>query len=152
MYLPIPQIAVSTTPAETGAPFAGDVAGKCKRLRPWSQIAAARSRMLLESLHRIWAQLNMFRWHRRFTADTTAKNSFETQTILVLRDDGELFVADAIDYEGKLWLVPEWIPGPELRCERPTRLICLDALQVVEADARHQADLELVPSLAKKFS
>jgi hypothetical protein len=37
----------------------------------------------------------------------------------------------------------QWIPGPELRCERPTRLICLDDLQVVEADSRHQADLEL---------
>ena len=107
--------------------------------------------MLLESFHRIWAQLNMFRWHRRFTGNTTAKNSFETQTILVLRDDGELFVADAIDYEGKLWLVPEWIPGPELRCERPTRLICLDDLQVVEADSRHQADLELVRPLPKSF-
>ena len=29
------------------------------------------------------------------------------------------------------------------------RLICLDALQVVEADARHQADLELVRPLPK---
>jgi hypothetical protein len=84
-------------------------------------------------------------------ANKTATDTFEKRTILVLRDDGELFVADAIDYEGKLWLVPEWIPGPEIRCERPTRLICLDDLQVIEADSRYQADLELVRPLPKSF-
>jgi hypothetical protein len=70
---------------------------------------------------------------------------------LVLRDDGELLLFDALEYEGGLWLALEWIPGPEVGCERPRRLISLDNLLMVNADWRHGADLELVTPLSKNF-
>jgi hypothetical protein len=71
--------------------------------------------------------------------------------MLVLRDDGRLLIIDAIEYEGRLWLAPEWIPGPDVGCERPTLLICLDKFQVINTDGRNDADLELVTPLPKNF-
>lgn len=47
---------------------------------------------------------------------------------LVPADDG-LFVYDTIEYEGKLWLVPEWIDGiPTKGYSKPARIICLTVL------------------------
>jgi hypothetical protein len=90
-------------------------------------------------------------WPHRPVQRPNVQSSLQTQKILVLRGDGELLVIDAIDYEGTFWLAPQWIPGPEVGCERPRRLICLDNLLTVKVDGRHGADLELVTPLSKKF-
>jgi hypothetical protein len=45
----------------------------------------------------------------------------KTGTILIIReDDGALLRGDTIEYEGKLWLVPEWLAGPTkgTECQR----------------------------------
>ena len=34
-------------------------------------------------------------------------------------DGGALFIGDAIEHEGKLWLVPEWLEGPTKGTECP---------------------------------
>ena len=70
---------------------------------------------------------------------------------MVLRDDGELLLFEALEYDGRFWLALEWIPGPDVGCERPRRLVSLDNLQTVNADGRHGADLEVVTPLSKSF-
>jgi hypothetical protein len=48
----------------------------------------------------------------------------------VIRDDGNL-----IDYEGKLWLVPEWLAGPTSGTRCPARIICTSSLGLTKAPA-----------------
>jgi hypothetical protein len=88
---------------------------------------------------------------RRSVQQSDAHSSLRRRKVLVLRDDGELLVIDAIEYDGKFWLAPEWIPGPEIGCEQPRLLICLDNFQVITTDGRNGAEWELVTPLAKNF-
>jgi hypothetical protein len=39
---------------------------------------------------------------------------------------GKIYQADTIEYEGKFWLVPEWIEDPDTQCSRPLRIVPLD--------------------------
>lgn len=42
--------------------------------------------------------------------------------------DGCIYKIDAISYQGKMWLVPEWLDNPLGGWRKPARLICLDVL------------------------
>jgi len=43
-------------------------------------------------------------------------------------DDGTIYKMDTIEYQGKMWLVPEWTVDRLEGLTRPTRIICLDLL------------------------
>ena len=43
-------------------------------------------------------------------------------------EDGSVYKMDTIEYQGKLWLVPEWTVDRVAGLTRPTRIICLDPL------------------------
>jgi len=58
-------------------------------------------------------------------------------------DDGELLEADTIEYEGKLWIVPEWLAGPTKGTEMPARIICLAAFLIYDSDWRWPRKTEL---------
>lgn len=64
-------------------------------------------------------------------------------------EGGGLFIGDIIEYEGKLWLVPEWRAGPTKGTARPARIICLDGMPLSKP-IRHQdyADLALSTPLS----
>lgn len=46
---------------------------------------------------------------------------------LVPMDEG-LISFDTIEYEGMLWLVPQWIDTPRKGWSRPVRIVCLTIL------------------------
>jgi hypothetical protein len=70
--------------------------------------------------------------------------------IMVQRaDDGALFMGDAIKYEDKLWLVPEWSVFPSERIQKPVRIISLDGLPVRSAPPQYPADLFLQQPMTK---
>jgi hypothetical protein len=42
--------------------------------------------------------------------------------------EGVIYTVDTIGYQGKMWLVPEWLDSPREGWRMPARIICLDAL------------------------
>jgi hypothetical protein len=65
------------------------------------------------------------------------------KTIVSREEDGAIFIADTIEYEGKLWIVPEWIEGPTIGTRCPARIICTDGLRLMPAPPAYQADYVL---------
>jgi hypothetical protein len=55
----------------------------------------------------------------------------DTQTfkVLVGFEDGTLGECGAIEYEGAIWLVPNWLPFPGEGYAKPERMIRLDQFQ-----------------------
>lgn len=51
----------------------------------------------------------------------------------MVASEGGLFLIDTIEYEGELWLVPEWTDNPTTKRSKPVRIICLTYLPVVPA-------------------
>jgi hypothetical protein len=45
-----------------------------------------------------------------------------------LAEKGSIYKCDAIEYEGKIWLVPQWRARPRAGWQTPERIICLDNL------------------------
>lgn len=45
-----------------------------------------------------------------------------------VQSDGQLLIADVVEFEGKTWLVPHWIDFPLEKVSRPLRIIRLDSL------------------------
>jgi hypothetical protein len=43
--------------------------------------------------------------------------------------DGTMFLADTIEYEGKYWLVPQWLEAPAEGWKRPARIVSLAPLK-----------------------
>ena len=72
------------------------------------------------------------------------------RVLIKCHDDGSAMILDAIVYEGKLWLVPEWIAGPDGKAERPTRLIDIDMLPKSKPAPEYDADLELLIPLSRR--
>jgi hypothetical protein len=64
-------------------------------------------------------------------------------------DDGALFMGDAIKYEDKLWLVPEWTAFPSERIQKPVRIISLDGLPRGPAPPQYPADFFLQRPMTK---
>jgi hypothetical protein len=48
--------------------------------------------------------------------------------VIVGSDDGKIYKVDAIEHEGKLWLVPHWLDVPAQGLTKPARLIRMDVL------------------------
>jgi hypothetical protein len=70
--------------------------------------------------------------------------------VLYQRDDGAPFIGDAISYEGKTWLVPEWLQGPTAGTRCPARIVCLDGLPQRKPSPQEAAcDLVLEAPLKK---
>ena len=69
------------------------------------------------------------------------------KTLIQQCDDGSIFVCDTIRWQGKLWLVPEWLVGPDLATEIPARVIGLDGLPL--QNGQPQADYLLAIPLSK---
>jgi hypothetical protein len=69
--------------------------------------------------------------------------------VILVLDDRSFVLGDAIVYQDKLWLVPEWSVEPATKTERPTRIIGLHGLPVQKAGNQYQADLELLIPLTK---
>jgi len=42
--------------------------------------------------------------------------------------EGIIYKMDTIEYQGKMWLVPEWLDSPLRGWRMPARIICLDVL------------------------
>jgi hypothetical protein len=73
------------------------------------------------------------------------------KTLIQRVDDGELLAADTIEYEGKLWIVPEWLAGPTKGTEMPARIICLDNLLTAKPGPRFGL-IWYYPFLCQKIS
>ena len=63
----------------------------------------------------------MYRWW--ISAYEVDMKIFKT----MLTSDGNIQFMDTIEYEGKMWLVPEWLDSISLRVSTPLRIIGLDA-------------------------
>jgi len=53
-------------------------------------------------------------------------------------DNGTIHTVDTIEYEGKLWLVPQWLDKPKEGLSRPARIIRMDSLPHVTGFGVHQ--------------
>jgi hypothetical protein len=71
------------------------------------------------------------------------------QKVMVMqKEDGALFKCDAIEHDGKLWLVPAWLRGPAKGTRRPARLICLEGLSLDMARPQYRVDQVLLTPLS----
>jgi hypothetical protein len=70
------------------------------------------------------------------------------KTMVMQKEDGAVFKCDTIEHGGKLWLVPEWLPGPTKNTRCPARMICLDGLSLEKARPQHGVDLVLLTPLS----
>jgi hypothetical protein len=52
---------------------------------------------------------------------------FVLKTALVT--DGQILYVDTIEYEGELWLVPEWTESRDEGWSKPVRMVCLSRLR-----------------------
>ena len=63
---------------------------------------------------------------------------------------GQILIMDTISYEGKLWLVPEWLSPPDGGWQTPARIVCIDGLQVQNlSDSAMPADYLLTYPVPK---
>jgi hypothetical protein len=69
--------------------------------------------------------------------------------VLVGLDDGTIVKVDAIEYEGGLWLVPQWLDVPAQRVTKPARLIRMDVLQHQRMPPTYKADFVLNAGMPK---
>src|ERR1700689_5529055 len=73
------------------------------------------------------------------------------KTVVIRQDDGQLFMADTIEYDGKWWIVPEWLTGPPAGTLCPARIISVDAqhLSIPGPPYRDRADWVLETPLSR---
>jgi hypothetical protein len=78
--------------------------------------------------------------------------STRTHKIFFTRDDGTSFLGDAIECEGRIWLVPEWIPVDHTAGTlRPARMICVDGRLEETSDPQYRTRLVLIDRLTADF-
>jgi hypothetical protein len=63
--------------------------------------------------------------------------------VIMIEDDGSSALCDMIEYQGEMWLVPEWLPGSRPKTERPTRIIFVPKDRLKPAISSYQADFSL---------
>jgi hypothetical protein len=67
------------------------------------------------------------------------ENAMAGRKVVFMKEDGgSLLLGDVIEYEGKLWLVPEWLAGPTAGTEVPARIICLDGMPLRKPAPQYQ--------------
>jgi hypothetical protein len=73
------------------------------------------------------------------------------KTVVMRQDDGMLFIADTIPYDGKWWIVPEWLQGPSAGTLCPARIIYVDAQHLAAPSPPYQdrADWALETPLSR---
>jgi hypothetical protein len=59
--------------------------------------------------------------------------------------------ADAIEHEGKLWLVPNWLDTPDGKWTMPTRIVRFDNLPHSDLRGRSQIDFVLDGPMPKEL-
>ena len=65
----------------------------------------------------------------------------EILKVFVANDaEGKIFICDAICYEEKLWLVPEWSGSKDGKYQSPTRIIRFDNLPHEKAGPGYPAE------------
>jgi hypothetical protein len=52
----------------------------------------------------------------------------EFKALVIASDDGSIAKGDGIEFDGKLWLVPQWYDIPAQGVRKPARLIRFDSL------------------------
>ena len=76
-------------------------------------------------------------------------SSIDVFKVLVTYSDiGQIDKADAIKYQGKIWLVPHWLEYPALGVKKPVRIVHLGphGLKPCQfAGCRYMAEAMLVP-------
>lgn len=62
------------------------------------------------------------------------------QALVIIESNGDLVYVDAIEYEGGIWLVPNWLENISEKTSSPQRIIRMDTLahQVMEPGHDHQ--------------
>jgi len=54
------------------------------------------------------------------------------QAAVIISDEagkgGEIHKMDVIEFDGKFWLVPEWIDSPDKKVTMPARIVLLDVI------------------------
>jgi hypothetical protein len=88
------------------------------------------------------------------------------KVIVQMEDDGSLGQCEAIEHDGRVWLVPYWLESPTRAETKPSRIIPLDILQHQKLSAgnpysadfilndpmpRNLFDEKISPQLAKLF-
>ena len=71
------------------------------------------------------------------------------RTIIQIEDDGSSGLCDMIEYQGEMWLVPEWLPGSRPKTERPARIIYVPKDRLKSATSSYQADYFLESPVSK---
>jgi hypothetical protein len=51
------------------------------------------------------------------------------KAMVAIEGESSIYQMDAIEHEGKFWLVPTWLDSPDGKQSKPLRLILLDSLQ-----------------------
>jgi hypothetical protein len=69
--------------------------------------------------------------------------------MILYAEDGALAMCDAVEYEGKLWLVPEWTAFPSERIQKPVRIISLDGLTLSPLASPYRGDFALQNPMTK---
>jgi hypothetical protein len=64
-----------------------------------------------------------------------------------------IFLFDGIEYEGKVWLVPEWLDSPDGQWCKPKRIICVTNLRHQDLRDRkvRSADLSVIEPMPKEI-
>lgn len=56
----------------------------------------------------------------------------KTQFIVAVPSETDILTVDGISYEGKLWLVPQWIESKSEQISKPLRMVRFDNLPHIE--------------------
>jgi hypothetical protein len=71
------------------------------------------------------------------------------KTLALFDHLGKWYRIDTIEYQGKWWLVPEWLACKDKKWKRPKLLISLDSFEYSKNDSGHPADFLISGSITK---
>lgn len=71
------------------------------------------------------------------------------KTFVAVEGSNEISIADTIEHEGKLWLVPEWLEATEEGWRTPARIILMEDLKQQPAPKGYPADFLLNEPIPK---
>lgn len=68
---------------------------------------------------------------------------------MAVEGEAIIYMADTIEYEGKMWLVPEWLEAPSEGWKTPERIVCLDGFPHQKVESGVPADFVLNKPIPK---